>query len=220
MKSILYLISALIGLTSCSDSKEKKGEEQIYKSVILRTGSSGIDLEENSNIILKEWFDYYKSKDSGFSLKNFKLERIDTLSFVQGNVFGSFDENFDQAYSDFIVHNKANDKYIDFDSYQWELDKDKTMLFSPDQEINLIDVKVKTVTRIAFRGPLQWVEDAFWKNDSIIILLENSADNSPIISEIHLKSKVEKTFRYNDSLEFKSKYSQTRFNKKGLKYND
>jgi hypothetical protein len=220
VKNILCLFSVLIGLISCSDSKEKKGEEQTSKSVILSTDSLRIDLEENSNIILKEWFEYYITKDSGFSLKNFRLERIDTLSFIQGNVFGNFDENFDEVYSDFIVFNRTNDKYIDFDSYQWEVDKNKIVLFSPDQEINLIDINTKTVTRIGFRGPLQWVEDAFWENDSIIVLVENSADNSPIISKIHLKNKVEKTFRYNDSLEFKSKYPQTRFKKKGLKYDD
>lgn len=217
-QNIFYIFSMLVALVSCSESKEKKEVELTSPQIILNADPLKVDFGESSNRILNEWVSYYKSNEPGFSLNHFSLEKTDTLSFIQGNVLGNFDDNFDEVYADFIVFNSGKDKYIDFDSYQWELADDKSMLFSPDQEINLIDVNAQTVTRIGFRGYLQWVEDGFWKNDSIIILLENTDDKIPFIREIDLNSRVEKTFKYPDSLNFKSKYSELRFNKKGLKY--
>ncbi len=217
-QNTFYIFSMLVALVSCSESKEKKGVELTSRQIILNAGPLKVDFGESSDRILNEWVSYYKSNEPGFSLNHFNLEKTDTLSFIQGNVLGNFDDNFDEVYADFIVFNRAKDKYIDFDSYQWELADDKSMLFSPDQEINLIDINAQTVTRIGFMGSLQWAEDAFWENDSTVVLLGNSDDKIPFIREIDLNSRVEKTFRYSDSLNFKSKYPELRFKKKGLKY--
>src|SRR5690606_22506683 len=95
------------------------------------------------------------------------------------------------------------------------IDENGEPLFSVDQEINLIDIEKKTVNRIAFRGSIEWVEDAFWENDSTVILLENNYEKQPIITKIDIKNKLVLTYYYGDTLDFKSDYTKLRFKRKG-----
>jgi len=165
---------------------------------------------------LVDWLAYYQAQDSTFSLDRFEFESIDTLRFMQGSVKGSFDEGYDPIYNDFIVLNTAKDQYIDFDSYQWSVGKHKTAQFSPDQEINWVDVNKKTVTRIGFLGPSQWVENAFWENKSTIVLLENTDENVLRIIKIDLNRKIATTFKYRCLGRSKFRYGTMRMMKKKL----
>ncbi len=171
---------------------------------------------DDSNNLLVDWANYYKSLDSSFSLDLFQLERTDTLNFIQGNVFGIFDKEFDEIYNDFIVYSPNGKRYLDFDSYQWTIDENRNTIFSADQEINLIDLNAQTVTRIAFRGPLLWVENALWRDDSTVVLLENSSDHFLRISELNIINGEIKTFKYSKSINTNSQYFENRLIEKGL----
>jgi hypothetical protein len=149
-------------------------------------------------------------------LDNFEFKSKDTLEKCQGSVYAKYDRAFDAIYSQFLIFNSTEEMYLDFDSYSWVVDEAYTLLFSPDQEINLIDRHNKTVDRIAFRGPSQWVEDAYWQDDTIVVLLENTCKTQPIISKIDLKNKSVNTFIYKDSLTIKSDYSKMRHEKISL----
>jgi len=213
MKKIICILLVLLTLISCLERKEKKTIDANTDNVELR--QLHFDLKTNENF--KDWFDYYKSENSTFSLSDFKFERTDTLNFIKGNVLGQFDKNFDKIYTDFLVFSEDKNKYIDFDSYYWTLDDEKKLLFDIDQEINLVDIKKQTVTRIGFRSSTSWVENTFWENDSTIILLENNTENRPRITKIELKNSISETFKYKDSMRFKPKYYDLRLKKKGLK---
>lgn len=214
MKKISYILLAFVILISCSRKKDEKTKESDNCNTEFK--QLNLDLKTNEN--LKDWFGYYKSKDSAFSLSNFKFERTDTLNFIKGNGLGLFDKNFDKIYIDFLIFSADKNRYIDFDSNYWTLDDEKKMLFDVDQEINLVDIKKQTVTRIGFRSSSSWVENAFWENDSTIILLENNTDKSLGIIKIELNKSQSKTFTYKNKLSFKSKYTELRLQKKGLKY--
>src|SRR5690554_7486346 len=69
--------------------------------------------------------------------------------------------------------------YLDIDSYNWSVDNEGVAQFEADQEINLVDLKEKTVNRVAFFGPSHRIDDAFWVSDSIFVLLETGSDNRP-----------------------------------------
>lgn len=218
MKSQIYLISALIFFYSCNDSQnknnhlEKRGE--IYQS---KPKQEKLNLEINSDSILNKWFEYYKKREPNFSLANFNLTMTDSLKIINGIVSGIFDREFDEIYNEFLIYNSDKSQYLDFDSYSWSIDENGEQSFSPDQEINLINIENKTVKRIAFRGPSQWVEDAFWKNDSTIFLLENNYEKQPLISEMDLKNGILRTFKYNDTLGFETDYTKERFKQIGIK---
>lgn len=212
LKNILFTILSLTFFISCSETKGKK-EDYVVPNSKQKPISENFTIAPESNDILTDWVNYYISMEPTFSLNHFNLVNTDTIEFIPGNVFGSFDENFDLVYYDFIVYNSSRTQYIDFDSYQWSLDENKEQSFSPDQEINLINILEGTVTRIGFRGPSNRVENAFWKNDSLIYLLENSYENIPIINEIDLKNRKVRTFRYSNNLKPVSEYSKVRFEK-------
>lgn len=204
--SILLLFSAF--LHACSETIPEKPIDQ--SSVVQLT----INNKRDKHLV--DWLSYYQNEDSTFSLESFKFESIDTLQFMQGSVKGSFDEGYDSIYNDYLVLNAFKDQYIDFDSYQWSLDENKKPMYSPDQEINWVDINKKTVTRIGFLGPSQWVEDAFWENKSTVVLLENSDENVLRIIKIDLNRKIATTFKYDSSLKSKSKYATKRLLKQEL----
>ncbi|WP_445709889.1 hypothetical protein [Flavobacterium sp.] len=210
MKQTFVIFCLLILLSSCSKKKQKESNP-IKTETSLKTT---LNLDENS--VLKEWVNYYNTKDTSFSIEQFVFSRADTLILSKGNVYGLFDKEFDTIYIDFLVFNKDKQSYIDFDSYNWSIDDDKGVMFSPDQEINWVDIKNKTVNRIDFKGPSQWVEEAFWKNDSTIILLENTVEKKPIITEIKLHEKRIITFEYKKNVVFESEYTTMRLVNKGM----
>lgn len=218
MKNRVYIYVILILFVSCNDSNKKETQITEIEQTEFNVNIQSFDLEKNSNLILSEWVDYYQKLEPKFSLENFEFKSKDTLNIIQGSVFGNYDTNFDSIYSDFLIYRNDNEKYVDFDSYNWSLDENNQIMFSPDQEINVIDIKNKTVNRIAFRGPSYWVENAFWQNDSTIVLLENNYEKQPYISKIDINKKSVTTFIYRDTLNFNSEYTKLRFEKLGLSY--
>ncbi|AUC78690.1 hypothetical protein CW736_04465 [Nonlabens sp. MB-3u-79] len=90
-----------------------------------------------------------------------------SLKVISGNVCGSFDS----IYSKFLVYQNNKEKYVDLDCYHWIANQKGNLKFWPDLKINLVDLKNKSVHRWAFRSPSQWVENIFWQNDSLMVLL-------------------------------------------------
>ncbi len=109
MKKIIHIITSFTLLISCSIRNE---EEKIRPTIEViekkesDLGPESLVLEKLEDDILLDWINYYQSLDSSFSIKNFYLERTDTLDFNRGNVLGIFDKNFDQTYLDFIVYSQ------------------------------------------------------------------------------------------------------------------
>ena len=217
MKNITYLLIILTFFSSCAEQNKKKDKELTLETKEFILEPVQLILKNPTNETLLDWSNYHTSLDSSFSIVDFFLEHSDTLNFIQGNVFGIFDQEFDKIYNDFIVYSPDKKRYLDFDSYQWTMNEDNTVMFSPDQEINLIDVNKQTVTRIGFNGPSQWVDNAFWENDTTIVLLESSSEKELRISKIDIVNKCQKTYKYRDTLNLNSKYSELRLSNKGLK---
>jgi hypothetical protein len=219
MKNHIYIIIVLTVFNSCAESKQNISPPEkstTSAQLDLDSESKKLNLEKNSNSTLTNWVNYYKEQKPSFSLSDFDFKTTDSLRIMQGTVHGNFDKNFDTIYKDFLIFNADKSKYIDFDSYSWFIDEYGVPSFSPDQEINLIDIEKKIVSRIAFRGSIEWVEDAFWKNESTVIFLENNYEKQPIITKIDLKNKLVQTYKYRDTLNFKTEYTQLRFKRKGV----
>src|SRR5699024_7941570 len=106
----------------------------------------------------------------------------------------------------------------DIDSYYWQIreneEEEEEILYNADQEINLIDLKDSTVNRIAFRGPSFTVEDAFWKNENTVVLLEGTYESSPNINVIDLAEKQIYSYSYPDTLNKRSFYVEERIKEK------
>lgn len=95
------------------------------------------------------------------------------------------------------------------------LDDNGTVMFDVDQEINWVKIKVKKVSRISYKSPLESVNDVFWHNDSIIILLENN-EKTLSIKEINLNSRKIKKFNCPDTINTNTSYTFTRLTERGF----
>ncbi|MBL1278797.1 MAG: hypothetical protein COA33_000870 [Fluviicola sp.] len=215
MKKGFYILIFLLFLFSCVE-ENKKNVEELTNNNTLSFRQVKLLRNDISNNVFLNWSSYYKSLDSSFSADNFFLEDMKSINFIPGNINGIFDDEFDEIYTDFIVFSPSKVQYIDLDSYQWTIDENDSPIFSADQEINLVNISEQTVERIDFKGPHQWVEDAYWIDDSTIVLLENSSEGILRVSKINLFRKEIKTFKCGHTIHAKSKYSELRLIKKGL----
>lgn len=215
-KNLIYRLVLCLALASCG---QKSDTNEVSKSNFELKEYAYPDSIDFENIIDKnfqDWVEFYQSFNHNFSLDKFKYLGINSYDVIDGNVFGKYEASFDTIYSKFLVFNNNGTKYIDFDSYQWSLGKNGDLHFSPDQEINLVNIKNETVSRIGFNGPSYWVEEAFWKNDTTVVLLGNSYEKKLFITLIYLNQKKKIQFEYQDTIDIKSAYIEFRFRKLGL----
>lgn len=129
-------IASILFISACFNGQDGQTVTVSEKN----TFTSDVPLEKSFNPKLENWVNYYHSKDSTLSLDGFSLYIIDTLKFIPGNVLGSFQSEFDSVYLNFLLYNSDRSKYLDIDSYSWFITKNGEIAFSPDQEINLVDV--------------------------------------------------------------------------------
>ena len=193
-------------------SKFKKTDTHIFMNEISENSNLNFLKNDNDSVLLR-WINYYKYFDSNFSLNKFEKMDNHPIQYIDGNVLGVFDEKFDDIYMNFLIYSPNKEMYIDFDSYAWFVyeDDDKSeIFFDIDQEINLVNISKKTVTRIAFRGGSDWVEDAYWINDNTVVLLENSSENKPTVSIFNLEDSEVTIFIYQNTIIQATSYSMQR----------
>lgn len=180
-----------------------------------KTGSPSIKASETeTDPVLRNWLAHYDSSGKIVCPQRFKKVEEAHSQFMPGTVKGVFDSGFNSVYEPFFRYSKDNEQYIDFDSYNLSIDSEGNPQMEADQEVNVVNLRLKTVTRIAFRGPSQWVEDAYWKNDSVVCLLENSEDGKLRLTQIHLLSGLTRTMEYTGSVNDQHAYSERRLEEK------
>lgn len=142
-------------------------------------------------------------------MENFKKEETYKLNRHESHVTPTWDKDFNPVYKSFLVYNSDSTLYLDFDSHKWRLDQDGKLQMGVEQEMVLVDTKNKKTETILIYGPSFIVEDAYFKNDSILVLLENSSDNIPAYQEINLKNDSATYYAYKKKL-FPSEYLKNR----------
>lgn len=202
-KSIAFAF--VIALSSCDFKKD--------------TPPQDIDLQEEKTdtIVAKpekkyalatqnNWEKYYSQKDSGFDMSNFEKEESFKIVRMESQSTPIWSQDFNPVYKDFFAFNADSTQYVDIHSYKWNFDDNGELIIGPDQEIVLVDIPNKKSERILFYGPSFWVEDAYFKNDSIVVLLENSTDKTPAYQEINLNQNLSQYYIYKEPLNFDSDY--------------
>lgn len=219
---VSFAFSALF--LSCSDKKDESVSEEVLTEMDSISSVEEPETEKSalsdlaSNATFENWLEHYQSANPAFTTGNFNLEQTQKLEMMPGNVKGNFEPEFDKTYEPFLIYNPSKTFYLDIDSYNWSKDEEGVAQFEADQEVNLVDVKKKTVNRVAFFGPSHWVDDAFWVSDSIFILLQNNDENIPEISTYNLKDHSVFLFRNHEPIQkTDSSYTKSRLEKKGVK---
>jgi len=217
--SVFSIFSFLI--ISCSQKNDMPVvEESLNETDVPITDEAPSDgfAAFGENRTLQRWLNFYQQENPDLKLENFEFLESKKLETMKGTVSGIFDPEFDSVYLSFLIYNPSKTMYLDLDSYHWTLDKDGNALFEAGQEIDLVNLKDKTVTRVAFFGPPYWAEDAFWVTDSAFVLLQNSDRNEAGFQLFNLKENSVSTYSYSEPLKIRDEfYNDSRLKNKGIK---
>lgn len=210
MKPITIIV--LLSVVSCS----KKMPQPIADNTKKKSQQAAIFKDNSVDSVYKNWLTYYVNHDKHFrpdAIKKFGESGFDADR--EGSIVAVYDHDFDKIYTPFLVYNPSKTKYLDFEN--WVLADDGTPGFDVDQELNLVDLKAKKVRKIAFYGSNSWVEDAYWKNDSVFVTLGNSYDKVLSKIEYNLNTHKKVGYQFVDTLNFVSEYTKERLKSRGIK---
>lgn len=208
-----YTFLLLIIILVCFNCKKSNEKTAILKETVIL--DTILSIKNSQDSVLKKWISFYNKFDKNFSLEKFKFDTSDTLYTHRGMANGNYNEYFEKKFEKLLIYNSKKTEYIDIDTYYIVLDDNGTVMFDVDQEINWVKIKEKKVSRVSYKGPLESVNDVFWHNDSIIILLENN-EKTLSIKEINLNSRKIKKFNYPDTINTNTSYTFTRLTERGF----
>lgn len=211
MKYLIILFFTLF--ISCEQKKQTdSANTQIVEKTKLIVDSANAEFDES-----QPWFAYYQKENSDFKTNSFQLKDSSSITYQKSSIEILNQKGFNEAYKPFLIFNESKDQYIDFDSYQWFVEPNGTAGFEADQQIVLVDYKNKTSQQIGFFGPSYWIEDAYWKGDSAVVLLGNTYEKVPFILKYNFKNNTVKNYKYSDTIKFENSYSKLRLRNKGIK---
>lgn len=198
-------------------SCEQKIENDSAQTQIVEKAKPAVDSSTSEFDESQPWFAYYQKENSNFKAKSFQLKDSSAITYQESSIAILNQKGFNEIYKPFLVFNKSKDKYIDFYSYQWFLEPNGTAGFEADQQIVLVDYKNKSAKQIGFFGPSYWIEDAYWKGDSAVVLLGNTYEKVPFILKYNFEKNKVQNFQYPDTLKITVPYSKLRLRNHGIK---
>jgi hypothetical protein len=161
-----------------------------------------VDNIRNSNLM--RWMDFYSNKHHGLTFNSFKFHNCSEEGAFLTHDYDP-EKEYLELYSPLLLYSPDHSMFIDMDSYNFFLEKDKKGNLTgkggdPETEVALIDLKNHTHQRLFYNGPSVIIDDAAWISPhtiAIIYLVEFSEKNSyqPAIVLIDLDKK---TYSYYD----------------------
>src|SRR5262249_42765844 len=106
-------------------------------------------------------------------------------------------------YGRFLKYSPDSNLFIDMDSYNVDIKKDKKGKWvgtevGPDTEVSLVDPKTGKKTRLMFMGPGNSVEDGLWlDNNNLVLMGVQDADSTQQGSTGKTTGKTAAVWRYN-----------------------
>ena len=211
MKGLLFL--TLLLFFSCEKKVKTNPEKNVEKPKVENPTTP----TAKDSIELLPWFKYYQKENANFKSASFKLKQTTPISYQNSSIIILNQKGFNEVYKPFLIFNKSKSKYLDFDSYQWFLAPDGSAGFEADQQVVLVDYKKKEARQIAFFGPSFWIEDAYWKGDSVSVLLGNTYEKVPFMMKYNFNKNEVQLFEYPDTLKIQIPYSKVRLRNHGIK---
>lgn len=201
---LLFFSFFLLIFVSCNLKKEESIDETSIENEVQNNENKAVNPEVFKP--LDDWKTYYHNRINDFDMANFKKQESFNLTAQKSEIVPIWSPDFNPFYKNFIRFNIDSTKYVDFMSYKLQFDEKNNLMISPDQEVVVVDLPNKKVERILFYGPSYWIEDAYFKNDSTLVLLENSNEQKPAYQEINLNTLKSDYYTYNKKVDFNSDY--------------
>lgn len=211
MKGLLFLM--LLSILSCEQKVKDSSAQKVNPQKVGKSDQSQAADKTDTH----PWFQYYQRANPEFNPKLFELIQTSPISYQESSVIIMNAKGFNEIYKPFLVFNESKSKYLDFDSYQWFPEPDGSAGFEADQQVVLVDYKNKEAKQIAFFGPSFWIEDAYWKGDSVAVLLGNTYEKVPFMMKYNFEKNQVQNFQYPNPLKIDTPYSKMRLRSRGIK---
>jgi hypothetical protein len=118
------------------------------------------------------------------------------------------DRSYYDNYKAFLKYSPDSSMFVDIDSYNIEIHKDKNgrtvpLEKGPDTEVSLVNVPEKKRTRLVFLGPGNGVEDASWIDNQTVLLIgyhekDTSKIKKAVIWRYHVPTKTFHVYESSD----------------------
>lgn len=211
MKNLGFIL--LLFLFSCDEKKNAITKQEKAEQEVKVPAENSFITEVTS----QPWFRHYKRENPDFKQDFFELKENSPITYNETSLPILNEKGFNEIYKPFLVFSDSGNKYLDFDSYQWFLNADGSASFSPDQQVVVADLKTREAKQIDFFGPSFWIEDSYWKGDSVAVVMGNSYDKVPFIIKYNFDNNSKKYYKYSDTLQFETAFSTVRLRKNGIR---
>lgn len=212
-KYLFYLATIIvIGIVACKSGDKKEpapqetatAEDSLAEEVV----DSGFSTETIDTFSTTAFSSYAKKRVASFDWSRFRVESIWTEDRMLTNNYTPTKQFYD-AYGRFIKYSPDSTLFVDLDSYNVELVKDKQGRITgtevgPDVEVSLVNLKSKTKTRLLFLGPGNSIEDAYWLDKDNLALMGIEQDDSlgkiAAVWKFHLPTSTFTLYELKDSV--------------------
>lgn len=179
MKYYMILLSIFTSsLTACNSSENKdiqadslrneaessavKDENAFPQEAIVSVNATGFSKYARSSVPQLDW-------------SKFTIARYWKEEFVVKAPFTP-EKNYYETYGQFLKYSPDSSRFIDLDSYNIDIQKNKTGQLigtddGPDTEVSFVDLNKKQRMRLVFLGPGNSVEDAAWLDNNNLVLI-------------------------------------------------
>lgn len=198
--SITFLIVVIFA--SCKDT-DKPARDQVSPDV--QTANEDSVANENIDTVLSDetialfnqsgFSTFAKSKSPGFDWSRFRMMNSWKEDSLYITPFAPA-SNYYEDYKPYLKYSPDGSMFIDLDSYNLTLEKDKNgrrvaIESGPDTEVSLVNVKDKKKTRLVFLGPGSSIEEGSWIDNENLILFGfqetgEAGNKLPVIWRFHL----------------------------------
>jgi hypothetical protein len=200
MKNISIILFLALAFWSCKNDASEESQSELPSSTDTVERLDTIFSSEN--IAFLNQLDFSKYARSESSAIDWNRFRMVTSTHEESPMVTPFtpDRLFYQHYGKLLKYSPDSSMFIDIDSYNIELQKNKKgdlvpIENGPDTEVNLVDVEKKQKTRLIFLGPGNGVEEAGWIDNQTAILIgyretDTTKTKNAVIWRYHVPTKT------------------------------
>lgn len=209
----IVLISLMVACQSDpKDAETETPELTNEENLVDETVDTVLNLESIRSFESLGFTTLAKSKIEGFDWSKFRMTDVwkeDSMYTYKFEPSSDFYEN----YGRFLKYSPDSSYFIDLDSYNLNIYKDKQGNWigeelGPDTEVALVNPKTGEKTRLLFFGPGASVEDAIWLDDDNIALLgiKDDWESGSMVSvwKYHLPTQTFYSYEFKDGADAES----------------
>jgi hypothetical protein len=194
--TIIFLAASI--LVSCKDKPDEviPGSQTTTGDSVANENIDTVLSDEAIALFNQSGFSTFaKTKSPAFDWSNFRMMnswKEDSLYITPFEPASTYYEN----YKPYLKYSPDGSMFIDLDSYNLTLEKDKNgqkvaIESGPDTEVSLVNIKDKKKTRLVFLGPGSSIEDGSWIDNENLILFGfqetgDAGNKLPVIWRYHL----------------------------------